>query len=81
MHTHACAYARVLALHLHCSPPPHLLTISARAVHDAITQYDDLEFVLQLVHREDELADLMQHVGFKPGHAARFKAELAKRAC
>ena len=44
--------------------------------------YDDAEFVLRLAQRNgSELADLYEHVGFKPGHAARFGHELKQRAC
>ena len=46
--------------------------------------FDDLDFILELESREDDMARLGEEVGFKTGHKARFeftlRAEAARQA-
>jgi hypothetical protein len=41
--------------------------------------YDDLPFLLSIAHNRSRLDELHRHVGFKPGHAARFEHELVNK--
>ena len=42
--------------------------------------YDDLPYLLSLHGQPERLALVAFHVGFKPGHAARFQMELGRFA-
>ena len=52
--------------------PPHYAAAFAAA------GYDDVPFLRRLSGEAEELARLSEHVGFKPGHAARFGWALAQ---
>ena len=41
--------------------------------------YDDFDFLLSIAADACLLAELARHVGFKPGHKARFECELANQ--